>query len=71
MSRLFSSLLKFSAFGSRADKLVVRIFPAYESAMHGAGVSQRTLFITRTVADFVPSDHPLRDEAARLRLGPR
>lgn len=28
--------------------------------MHGADVSQPILFITRTVADFVPPDHPLR-----------
>lgn len=28
--------------------------------MHGADVSQPILFVTRTVADFVPPDHPLR-----------
>jgi hypothetical protein len=28
--------------------------------MRGADFSQLTLFITRTVADFVPQDHPLR-----------
>ena len=28
--------------------------------MRGADISQNTLFVTATVEDFVPQDHPLR-----------
>jgi transposase len=43
-----------------AIKLTLSTRVIQGEAMRGADVSQPTLFITRTVSDFVPEDHPLR-----------